>query len=67
MCPKRTTPYRITSNYKAAALSSNSEGMRKTKQNANMNDFCSNLLWINCSFYKAYVSFLTKDKDSPGV
>lgn len=67
MCPKRTTPYMIKSNYKAAAVSSNWEEMGKAKQDANRTGFCSNLEWINYSFYKAYVSFLNKDKDSPRV
>ena len=48
MSPERVIPYVIKSNYyKAAALNSDSEEMRKAKQkDANMNSFCSNVFCI---------------------
>lgn len=47
MRPERTTAYVIKSNYKLAALSSNSEETGKGKQkDANMNGFHSNLLGV---------------------
>lgn len=50
MSPERAMPYVIKSNYyKAAALNSDSEEMRKAKQkDANMNSFCSN---VSCIMY----------------
>lgn len=62
MCSERTTPRVIKSNYKAAPLNSNSEEMRKLKQNdANMNGLCHNLLGVNHFCDKSLCVFPKQD------